>query len=212
MPEPKKEEEIVVLPSETPEEKKAGDENEAKGLNRDGSQKQDPLKAELEKVQKAGRSKREKLLFTKTRVEQQLEELDKEEGIETDDEDNKPVTLGMLKKLQTQTATKTAIQLADEIQDETERELTKYHIENTIRPTGDPKKDMELAMVHVNAVKNSQIIKEVLRKPEPRKLASAGGGNPNDGKIDEAFTAQELSFMKPPFNLTKEAILKARKK
>lgn len=200
MDEEKKEEvEKEVSPSGTAEQEK-GEE----------TQKQDPLKTELENLRKPGRSKREKLLYTKTRVEEQLEELDKEEGIDSD-EDDKPVTVGMLKKLQTETATKTALQLADEITDETERELTKYHIENTIRPTGDPRKDLELAAIHVNAVKNRQIVEEITRKGDPSKIHSSGGHNPKDGKVEEELTEQELSFMRPPFNLTKAEILKARK-
>lgn len=173
------------------------------------STEQDPLKTELEKVQKGGRSKREKLLFTKQRVEDQLSELDKEEGIELD-EDDKPVTVGMLKKIQTETATKTALQLADEITDETERELTKFHIENTIRPTGDPKRDLELAQVHVNAVKNKQIVQEITRRPDPKKLSSSGGSNPREGVIEEELTPDEIAFTKPPFNMSKDQILKAR--
>lgn len=209
----KKGEEEVVLPSETEEQKKAGDENEAKGLNRDGTPKQDPLKAELERIQqKGGRSKREKLLYTKTRLEEQLKELDDEEGIEDlDNEDDKPVTVGMLKKIQQQTATKTALQLADEIQNESERELTKYHIENTIRSSGDPKKDLELAQVHVFAAKNTQIIEEIKRKPETKKHASAGGHNPKDGKVEDELTPEETALMNFG-RLKKEDVLKARKK
>lgn len=174
------------------------------------STEQDPLKSELEKVQKqGGRSKKDKLLYSKKRIEEQLADL----GEDPDElsEDDKPVTVGMLKKMQTETAIKTALDLADDITDETERELTKYHLENTIRPTGDPKRDLELAQVHVNAVKNRQIMEETTRKGEPRKTAFNGGGNPKDGKIEEELTAQELSFMRPPFNLSKEQILAARK-
>lgn len=189
-----KEDEVVVPPSGTIEE----------------TPTQDPLKTELEKVQKQVRTKREKLLFTKERVEQQLSELDEEDGIIPEDEDSKPVTIGMLKKLQTQTATKTALQLADDIDDETERELTKFHIENTIRPTGDPKKDLQLAQVHVNAVKNTRIVEEITRKPPTRKTASSGGGDPTKDKVEPEFSAQEQSFMRPPFNLTKEQVLASR--
>jgi hypothetical protein len=208
----KKEEEKVVLPSETPEEKAMGDANEAKGLNRDGTPKQDPLKSELDRVQKTGKSKRDKLLYTKTRVENQLQELDKEEGIIPDEEeDEKPVTVGMLKKIEAEKATKTALQLADEIQDETERELAKYHIENTIRPSGNPAQDLANAMVHVNAVKNRQIVDEITRKPKVRQNTGAGGGNPQNGKIEEELTPQEISIMRFG-NLTKAQVIAARTK
>lgn len=192
------------------EKKPLPSEGDAQEETAEVSTEQDPLKSELEKVQKqGGRSKKDKLLYSKKRIEEQLADL----GEDPDElsEDDKPVTVGMLKKMQTETAIKTALDLADDIADETERELTKYHLENTIRPTGDPKRDLELAQVHVNAVKNRQIMEETTRKGEPRKTAFKGGSNPKDGKIEEELTAQELSFMRPPFNLSKEQILAARK-
>lgn len=214
----KKEDVEIVLPSETEAEKKVGDENEAKGLNRDGSPKQDLLKTELEKIRKQPRSKKEKLLFTQKRVNEQLAELGEgDEPVFEDDEepeeedDNKPVTVGMLKKMQKQEATKTALQLAQDIADPSERELTIFHIKNTIRPTGNPQKDLELAQVHVNAVKNTQILNEITRKPIVRTQGGNGGGNPQNGKVEEELTAKELAFMRPPFNLTKAEILQARK-
>lgn len=206
------------LPSEGDEaEKKAGDENEAKGLNRDGSPKQDPLKQELEKVQKqTTKTKKEKLEYSKRRIEKQLEELGGEEGDEPiledgeKEDDDKPVTVGMLRQRDAQAATKTALQLADEIADEAERELTRFHLENTIRPTGDPKKDLELAQVHVNDVKNRQIIEQMNHKPEATKIVTDGGHNPNDGKIEAELTADELPFTRPPFNMSKELIISKR--
>lgn len=189
-----------------------------KPLPSDGAEKeekvvppeQDPLKVELENIQKPSRTKKEKLLFSKERIEQQLAELGEDGGSELD-EDDKPVTVGMLKKIQTETAIKSALQLADEIPNETERELAKYHIENTIRPTGDPKKDLALAMVHVTAIKNKQILEEVARKAEPKRHTSDGGSNPRDGKVEEELTVDEIPFTKPPFNMSKADILKARK-
>ncbi len=191
--------EEVVLPSETKEEQV--DDN-----------KQDPLKTELENLnKKGGRSKKEKLLFSKQRIEEQLAELGDKDDIE--DEDDKPVTMKMLKEMQAQKVIvpETALQLADSIENETERELTKYHLENTIRPTGDPKQDLALAAVHVNAVKNKQIVDQVKIKPPVKQYTNSGGTNPDNGKIVEELDAQEILFTKPPFNLTKQVILELRK-
>lgn len=170
---------------------------------------QDPLKTELEKVQTKGRTKAEKLLYTKKRIDDQLKELGIEEPKETEDEDSKPMTVGDFKKLQAQSATKTALQLVEEVSNETERELLKYHLENTIRSTGNPKEDFNLAQSLVNSVKNSQIIEETLRKPNTK--TSSGGGAPAKNEKQVEFTAEELSYMKPPWNLSKEDILKSRK-
>lgn len=186
-------------------EQKEKEEAEAKALA-----EQDPLKTELEKVQRKGRTKAEKLQYTKKRVEEQLKELGIEDEPE-DDEDSKPVTLGMLKKLQAQTATKTALDMANEVSTETERELLKYHLENTIRSSGNPAEDFKLAQSLVNAVKNQQITEEVLRKPAARSHSS-GGQPAKVAKEEEDFTAEELSYMKPPFNLKKADIIKARQK
>lgn len=175
---------------------------------------QDPLKTELEKVKKGGRTKKEKLLYTKKRIEEQLREADKEAGIEPTpevDDDNEPVTVGMLKKMQAETATKTALQLADDIENETEKELVKYHINNTIRSTGNPKEDLKLARAIVNQAKNSQIIEEKFRKPKAKANVSSGGGEPQKEE-EEELTPEEIAFMKPPFNLTKEQIKSKRPK
>lgn len=201
----KEEEQEVVLPSETEEEIKAREEAEAQTLA-----EQDPLKTELEKVQKKGRTKAEKLIYTRDRVNEQLKEL----GIDDEpleDEDEKPLTRGEYKKLQAQTATKTALQLAEAVPNETERELLKYHLENTIRSTGNPQEDFKLAQNLVNSVKNQQITEELLRKGKP-KDHSSGSGAPSKQVKKEEFSAEELSYMKPPFNLTKEQILAARPK
>lgn len=183
--------------------------DETKADSKDSAE-QDSLKTELDKVQRKGRTKVEKLQYTKKRIDEQLKELGVEDEIE-DDEDEKPVTVGMLKKIQAQTATKTALQLADEIPNETERELTKYHLENTIRSTGNPQEDFTLAQNQVNAVKNKQILEELGRKTTPPTHGSNAGAPANKEKQEE-FTPEEQSFMKPPFNLTKEAVIKARSK
>lgn len=172
---------------------------------------QDPLKTELEKVQTTKRTKLEKLQYTKKRVDEQLKEL----GVEVEEpeanDDDKPLTKGEFKRLQEQAAVKTALELAEEIPNSTERELVKYHLENTIRSTGNPKQDLDLARSIVNDIKNRQILEEQNRKPEVKQQPS-GGGAPAKPNKQEEFTSEELMYMRPPFNLTKEQILAARPK
>src|ERR1035437_4865765 len=85
---------------------------------------QDPLKTELERVQKSKYSDEEKAEFTFKKQAERLKALGKDPasilGIEKDeDEDDTLLTVGMLKKMQQETASKTALQQADEIQNET---------------------------------------------------------------------------------------------
>lgn len=170
---------------------------------------EDPLKTEFEKTLGAKRTKEEKLLYTKKRIEEQLEEL----GIEPEeeDEDSKPLTLGMLKRINQETVVKTALDLTDDIPNEMERQLVRYHLENTIKSSGNPKKDLELAQGLVNSVKNQQILEETLRKPNAATHTS-GGGAPAKKTQAVEFTEQEQLFMRPPFNLTKEQVIASRPK
>lgn len=190
---------------------------------------QDPVKNELERLNnRPTRTKKEKLLFKRNLINKELGEL----GVDPDDIDNgdnsgdsddtvdplslkddsKPLTVGMLKQIQKAGAVKTSLQLADEIENEAERELAKYHIKNTIRSTGIPAKDLELAMVHVNALKNTRVVEELGRKPEANRGSSAGGSGGPRQIVEEELTPEEISFTRPPFNLTKKEILAARPK
>lgn len=171
---------------------------------------EDPLKTELEKVQRGTKTRTEKLLYRKRLIDEQLAA----EGIEEpeekpEDDDDKPLTKGEFRKMQAESATKTALQLADEVTNETERELLKYYLQNRIVSTGDPKQDLELARGLVNSVRNKQIIEEQQRRPES-SARSSGAGAPANIKKTEELTAEEQAFMKAPWNLTKEQIIASR--
>ena len=183
---------------------------------------QDPLKAELERVQsqkKEGRTEKEKAEYSLRKNAERVRELGGDPnsilGIEHEtiepEEDDKPVTLGMLKKFQQETASKNALQLAEEIPTETERELVKYHLQNTIRSTGNPQEDLKLARSIVNGVKNSQILEELARKTPPKTHSNATGAPAKEDNSGE-LTPEELQFTKPPFNLSKEKIIATRGK
>lgn len=169
---------------------------------------EDPLKTELEKVQRKGRTQVEKLQYSKKRIEDQLKDLGIQDE-EPDDDDSKPLTKGEFKKLQAESATKTALDLAQDVSNETERELIKFHLENTIRSTGNPQQDFELAQGLVNAAKNKQILDESLRKTA--KSNGTGPGAPAKViKPQDDLTAEEMAFLKAPWNMTKEQIIKTR--
>mgnify|MGYP003531465977 CR=1 FL=1 len=170
---------------------------------------QDPLETELNKVKNKGRTKAEKLLYTKKRVEEQLKELGIEEDVEDDDQ---PVTMADLKRFQAQNAQKTALDLASSVTNETERALIEYHLENTIRSTGNPQEDFQLAQGLVNAVKNKQIVEETIRKPLAKTHSSGSGAPAKVARPEEELNAVEKQFLSAPFNLTKEQIIEARPK
>ncbi len=182
----------------------------------------DTLKEELEKV-RGGRTEEEKATFTFQKQAERLTALGidpanilgiKKEAPIEQSEDDAPVTLGMLKKMQAEEAkeasSRSALQLAEGIANETERELTKWHLQNTLRSTGNPSQDLELASSIVNAAKNKQIIEEVNRKTPTKQATSSGGAAPQIEQEIE-LTPDELSFMKAPFHLSKQQIIAARK-
>lgn len=168
---------------------------------------QDPVEAELERVKAPKRSKIEKLKFTKERVERQLKEAMQEKGIEEDDL-SRPLTLADLHTFQSEQTLETAMSLADTVQNAKERELVKYHLENTIKSSGDPQSDFKIARSLVNAVKNGQLVEEVARTQKPKTYAS-GSGAPAKSNKEEELTPDEIKVMKG-FGLSKEEILKAR--
>lgn len=203
MDEKKNGEEVVVTPTtpETPVETPAPS--------------QDPIKAELEKVRKP-KTEAEKAAYSLVSNAKRVKELGLDPksilGFETPTvEDDTPVTHGDLKRIQQTEAQKTALILAEEqIQNEDERELTKYHLENTIKPSGDPKSDLRNARALVNSVKNSQFAEEAARVTKPKTIV-AGGSVPAVHEPVFEPTQEEIAYMRPPFNMTKDAILKARK-
>jgi hypothetical protein len=191
------------------------EETEDTPAEKTNEESQSPIKKELDKVKgkTAGKTELEKALFTKQQIDKRIKELSGEEGIETpqEEDDDTPVTVGTLRKMEKEKAQKTALTMAEEITDADEKELVMHHIQNTIRPSGNPAEDLRLARAIVNSVKNTQILEEVKRKPTA-KTHSSGSGAP--ARQEESFepTKDEQVFMSAPFNLTKEQVIAARKK
>ena len=177
----------------------------------DAKTSQDPIKRELERVGEKKLTKVERLRFAKKKIEEQLSELDEDNGVKAiiGEDDDEPLTVGKYKQMQKDQGKKNALELADEIKDEDERELTKHYLEHRIVPSGDAEADVKLARAAVNSLKNAQIAEEMSRGGGAKKKPSSPG---NPAKHESAFepTDEELVFMAPPYNLSKEAILKAR--
>lgn len=177
----------------------------------------DPIKSELDKVRGSKKSEAEKLTHSLKGIAKRAKEIGIDpmsilgDGIDPndgDDEDNKPVTLGMMKKMEQERAQQTALSMAQNIEDESERELAIHHLQNTIKPSGSAEADFATALTLVNALKNSQILEEVARKSKPKAYSSAAGAPANREERFEP-TPEEAAMM-ASFNLTKEDILKAR--
>lgn len=180
----------------------------------------DHVKTELERVKKP-KTEAEKLSHSIKSTARRAKELgldplaliNEEEGQVSsgDGDDDRPVTMRDLKNMQNQAAAKTALNLADEITDENERELTKHHLANSIRPSGNPQEDFRLARALVNSVKNGQVLEEESRRTTAKQHGSAAGSPPR--RMDTSdLTAEERSFMGPPFNMTEKEIRAARPK
>lgn len=197
-----------------PEEKKETPKDETPAPSQN-----DPVKAELDRVnQGKTRTEAEKAAYALKKNAERARELGLDPlevlGAKAPDEpleeDDTPVTVGMLKSLELDKAQKTSIALADEIQDANERELVKHHLETTIRPSGNPTEDLKAARAIVNSVKHGQIAEELARKNPPRSSSFTPGAPP---KVDPDFTptAEEDAFIKSGM-LTKEDVIAARKK
>jgi hypothetical protein len=165
---------------------------------------QEPAKVEKPEPEKKF-TKRERLEHAKEKIESQLTELDDEE------DDNRPVTVGDLKRRDALKSKETALELALEIQDEDERNQVVELLEDRITPSGDPQKDLALARGAVNSIRNQQMLEEQARKSNPNAHASTPGV---PGKVGDQFvpTDEETVFMRAPYNLSKEDVIKARQR
>lgn len=156
------------------------------------------LKKNAERARELGLDPAE-ILGTKTHIETNRE-----------DDDNKPVTVGMLRDIQKADAHKSALQMADEIADADTKATVKKYLSDNIKPSGDAEGDFRLALAAASASKNAQIVQEINRYGTPRKTSS-GGSMP--AAVEEAFTpTQEEQWHMSHFGLSKEKVLEARKK
>lgn len=175
------------------------------------SQEKDPIQEELDKVeekQKPKRTRLETLAYNRDRLEKEIAEERKKSGITEDDD--RPMTVREFKSIQQQTAQDTALTLADEIESDAERKLVKHHLENTIRPSGDPQTDLRNARLIVNSVKNGQIAEETVRAQKARTAATGTGAPPKEKQVNE-LTKDEHELMRG-FGLTEAEVIAARSK
>lgn len=169
--------------------------------------------------QKNERSEKEKAEFALRKNAERLKELGGDAAdvlnirptINLDEtlDDDKPLTVKDFRELQKKDASKTALQLAEQLPED-ERNEVKQLLENRIRPSGNAEEDLRLARAAVNATHNAQIVEHISNRVLPKNTAAGGS---TDSKVGDEFvpTPEEARFMQPPYNLTKDKILAARK-
>ncbi len=131
--------------------------------------------------------------------------------VSADDEDDKPVTVGMLRDIQRKDATKTALQMADDLEDPDRKAAVKDFLSHNIVPSGNAEKDYKIALAAASADKNSEVVAEIQRYQQAKRTAS-GGTIPAPHSQEFKPTPEESRMMQKPYNLSKEKIIDARKR
>lgn len=142
---------------------------------------------------------------------------DDDEPLGEDDVDdidpNKPLTLADLQRIENKKIANVAIGMVNTIEDPIAREAVKQAL-NGLKPSGNPESDYRRAIAIAFADKNSKVLEELMRKPTPPQYASGAGAPARQvpqNDADAELTAEEKAYMRPPFNLTRQSILDARK-
>lgn len=173
-----------------------------------------PATKDTSQADKKSRTPLEKKKFTADRL---LKEIAEEEGKavapSTIEDDSKPLTMGDLKRIRRDESQSTALSMANEIEDDEEREQVIDILENRIIPSGDPKKDFQLAMNAISSEKNRQIASIAAGK-RPVATRSSNGGAPIKTEAqfvptDEELAAAKFAKKSKPEDI-KKFILKAR--
>lgn len=172
-----------------------------------------------ESSQRKERTRLEKLRHTRASIDAQIAQEEVANGgivISTEDDDDKPLTKGDLKRMQREDAKKTALQMANDLEDEDERSQVTELLETRILPSGNPQKDLQLALSAVRSEKNAQIASEATRKRNVTTSRSSGTGAPSREEdhfeaTETELTAAAMVGKKSPADI-KAFILKARAK
>lgn len=168
---------------------------------------------------KEPKSRLEKLRHTRASIDRQIAEEETASGtiIIDEDDDDKPLTKGDLKRIERDRAKKTALQLANDLEDEDERSRVTELLETRIVPSGNPQKDLELALAAVRSEKNADLARIAARNGTKKPVTrSSGSGAPANEEAEFVPTDDELRAAKTVGKKTaadiKAFILKARAK
>ena len=192
------------------EEKKAAQEKadaEAKALEAEAAEK-----AKQEKLEKDSKARKGRLLHAHKEIKAELAEM----GVNPDEVDppslgdDEVLTVGKMKELERQKSQQTALELANNLEDSTERDAVKVYLSTRLIPSGNAQEDLRLALTIVHSERNGQIAQEVARKTAPKQHPTGGGAPARKPDAEFVPTPEELRFMAPPFNMTKDHVLAAR--
>lgn len=177
-----------------------------------------PPQAPLQEEKKPERSEAEKAAFSLKKNAERAIELGidpaevlglKQLGVDDEIPEDKPLTLRDLENLKKKEAKATSLQMADQLPED-ERADVKEALSHVV-PSGDAEKDLRFARAAVNAERNAKIAEMLGQRGKPRSTAAGGSADLSQGE-DFTPTAAEEALMRPPYNLSKEKILKARGK
>lgn len=173
----------------------------------------DPIREERERIEAGGDkklSKTDRLIYAKRKIDEQLKELGVAEEVAVDP--STPVTVQMLEDMRKNDAKKTAVDLAQTIENEDERIVVVDYLEHRIVPSGNPEADLKLARAAVNALRTEQILHETQRGGTAKTHSSGSGAPSVHTSPSEDLSPTELVFTRPPYSMTKEAIIAKRPK
>ena len=125
----------------------------------------------------------------------QLRKKPEEETVVEDEDENKPLTRKDLQEVaSTMVAQSKEEQLLAGITDVNKRNLVKFHLENSIKRTGNSEADLAKALAITDAPKLQKINKELARAAENKPSSNSSAGGSSEKTIEKTTIAPELKI------------------
>lgn len=191
---------------------------QAEKLALDAKAKADALSQE--DIEDPEAKRKAKLLRKQKIIGKELAKLGVDEDDDEDDEDDeddgdidpdKPLTLRDINKIEAKKAQLSVQEMVKTISDAGDQAAVREALKSIV-PSGDPAADFKKAVAIANSDRNSKVLQEVARKAAPLTRSTGSGAAPLRTEQEFTPTAAEATYMRAPFNLTKEDLLKARAK
>lgn len=170
---------------------------------------QTPSHTPLSQVQIDKKKRKIKILQSELKGAGQDDDNDDDEDEDDIEDLDRPLTQRDLQRIEREKATETSLSMAEAITDPVAQQAVKDALARVVA-SGDPAKDFADAVAIANRDKNNKVLEEMARRRTPVQHASGAGAPLNRPEAEFTPTAIEASYMKHPFNLSKEDILRAR--
>lgn len=184
----------------------------AEQVSRDASAKAASLSqapaADPDKDRKKAKLKRKQGIIARQLAELGDEPDDEDDGLDDLDDDNKPLTMGDLKRIEADKAKKTAVEMAGAIEDPEAAKAVKEALGSVVA-SGDPVKDFQNAVAIASATKNSQVLEEIRRKGTSATHRNGAGAPARQPEPEFVMTEEERRFVAQGW-LTEVEVKKAR--